>query len=56
MQWNDFKGLKWYLLFAAIVISFHAYSLAIGWKWINTTHKETTHNGTGQHGYRFYHK
>lgn len=54
MEWKNYKGLKWYLLFSLAVISFHVYSLSTGWKWINGTKKET--NRTNGHTHRFYHK
>lgn len=54
MQWKDFKGLTWYLALCFAIISFFAYSQSVGWKWINSTKKET--NRKDRNTYRFYHK
>ncbi|SHH97722.1 hypothetical protein SAMN04488109_6412 [Chryseolinea serpens] len=55
MNWDDFKGLKYYIAYAAVVIGFFVYSGATGWKWFNPTHTETEHNsGTGHHVGRSY--
>jgi hypothetical protein len=57
MEWKDFKGLKWYLLFSLAVIGFHGYSQSVGWKWINGTKKQTTKGEKSNgHVYRYYHK
>jgi hypothetical protein len=53
---NYLKGLKWYLAFLVMVLSFFLYSQAIGWKWLGATHT-TPPAGEQQRGYRyFYHK
>jgi hypothetical protein len=54
MEWKNFKGLTWYLAFCLAVISFYGYSQVVGWKWINTTKKET--NKRDHNTYRYYHK
>jgi hypothetical protein len=56
MEWKDFKGLKWYILFSVLVITFHAYSLSVGWKWINSTKKETNSPNNTNRTYRFFQK
>jgi hypothetical protein len=57
MSWDDLKGLKYYLGFAVVVISFYIYSNLVGWRWLNTT--KTTHeqgaSRSHSRGY-FYHK
>lgn len=49
MHWNDIKGLKYYILYALLLVSFFAYSGMVGWKWFNSTqteHTRTTRTGS----------
>jgi hypothetical protein len=59
MNIEEIKGIKYYLIYAALAIGFFTYSGVVGWKWFNptqTTHEksERTHRGTG--GRMYYHK
>lgn len=59
MNFDEIKGLKYYLMYAVLAIGFFAYSANIGWKWFNPT--QTTHEkGEGTHrthgGRIYYHK
>ena len=59
MNWDDLKGLKYFLVYAAAIMSFFVYSSAVGWKWFNPTRTETEHtSGTHHHvgGRYIYHK
>ena len=45
MNWNEFKGLKYYIAYATVVIGLFVYSGMTGWKWFNptaTTHEKST--------------
>jgi hypothetical protein len=56
MEIDDIKGMKYYLAFSAIVISFYVYSGLTGWKWFNPTKTESERPvGRSGHIYR-YHK
>lgn len=57
MSWNELKGLKYYLGFTALVVSFYIYSNMVGWRWLNPT--KTTHEQGASRGHSrgyFYHK
>lgn len=55
MNLDDFKGLKYYIGYAAVVMGFFIYSGMVGWKWFNPTHTEKEHNnGTHRVGGRSY--
>ncbi len=46
MKWEELKGLKYYLIYCAVLISFFIYSSFTGWNWFNTTETEPTHSTT----------
>lgn len=50
MSIEDLKGLKYYILYGAVVIGFFTYSSAIGWNWFNSTSTEQTRTGTTRVG------
>jgi hypothetical protein len=59
MNWNEIRGLKYFIAYAAIVIGGFAYSSVVGWKWWNSTQTTQEKNeGDGSHhgGRYFYHK
>lgn len=45
MSWEEFKGLKYYIAYAAVILGFFVYSGMVGWKWFNPT--STTHERSG---------
>jgi hypothetical protein len=56
MNWEEIKGLKYFLLYSLVIICFFAYSGLVGWKWFNMTKTEPT-RGTGRNGHVYrYHK
>ncbi|HEY0655864.1 MAG TPA: hypothetical protein VGD65_22165 [Chryseosolibacter sp.] len=58
MNWEDIKGLKFYLLYCLLLIGFFVYSGMTGWKWYNDTPTESERpatSGRSGHIYR-YHK
>lgn len=56
MDIDDLKGLRYFILYAVIVIGFFFYSGIVGWNWFNTTATESTRpTGRTGHVYR-YHK
>jgi hypothetical protein len=55
---EDLKGLKYYIIYAILLISFFCYSVITGWKWFNPTKTEPTRSSpTGRTGHIYrYHK
>jgi hypothetical protein len=58
MELEDLKGLKFYVLYCVLLVSFFAYSGMTGWKWYNDTPTESEKPiRTGRTGHVFrYHK
>jgi hypothetical protein len=58
MNWDDIKGLKFYIAYCFVLIAFFVYSGMTGWKWVNPTQTEPTKpGGTRGPGYIYrYHK
>ena len=59
MDWNEWKGLKYYIMYTIIILGFFVYSGLVGWRWFNPT--QTTHEKSGTGGSRihrgyYYHK
>jgi hypothetical protein len=42
MNSDDLKGLKYYIIYAIVLIGFFVYSGITGWKWFNPTKTEPT--------------
>jgi hypothetical protein len=42
MNFKDIRGLKYYLMYATILLLFFAYSGMTGWRWFHSTATETT--------------
>lgn len=56
MNWQDLKGLKYYIASSVLLISFFVYSGITGWKWFNTTETQSA-RPAGRTGYIYrYHK
>ncbi len=53
IQKNDLKGLKYYLLFASLIIGIYSYSMVTGWRFLSFTEhsKEKTGSRTYIHSY-----
>jgi hypothetical protein len=61
MDWNEIRGLKYYIAYATLIIGLFIYSNAVGWNWLGSTsvahEKGSGHTGTHRGGVRyFYHK
>ena len=59
MNWNEIRGLKYFILYALIIMSGYAYANSVGWKLWNAT--PTTQEKSETHGPHhgpnyFYHK
>jgi hypothetical protein len=58
MNAEDFKGLRYYIIYSLVVVGFFVYSGMTGWMWFNPTSTEPERPATsrsGGHVYR-YHK
>lgn len=56
MNLDDIKGLRYYIIYCILLLSFFAYSGLTGWKWFNPTKTEPTRTH-GRSGYLYrYHK
>ncbi|MEI9918581.1 MAG: hypothetical protein WDO14_07240 [Bacteroidota bacterium] len=60
MSWDNFKGLRWYMVTVLMALSFFAYSQSIGWLWVGSTKTkppaDQVGGARGTHGgYRYLH-
>lgn len=58
MNWDDVKGLKYFIIYSILLVGFFVYSGLVGWLWFNPTQAEPTRGkttGRSGHVYR-YHK
>lgn len=56
MNWDDIKGLRYFIIYSIILIGFFIYSGLVGWLWFNPTKAEPV-RGTGRSGHVYrYHK
>lgn len=57
MKSKDLFALRYFIVFALLMLSFYAYSGIKGWKWIGATKTEKAErNSDGTYRYRYFHK